>query len=251
MKLYAITNPGTLQQVPYARDFPRHLVLAQVLDRQPSLCNLVSQLLTEGKEVILDNGAYEGVRFPVQQYVALATALRPSTVVLPDRIGEPSEVTRKLSLETGQDLRRKGFHGKFMYVPQGRTCEEVLDAFDEAMENWCSTKVIIGFGKCYTLWGSGEAAREALVNEVFLNERSKDWKFHLLGARWNPTSAFAEDKRIIGIDTMKLVRCAAEGIVYPQKAAGRISHGSGHPVDETLLRDNVLSFCNEYGAEDA
>ena len=248
MKFYMIANPGTLLKCDYAQRYPKHLVLAHEIYRRAAYAAAVRRLCIE-KEVILDNGAYEGIVISPEVYGEMAENLQPWCTVLPDLIGQPSIESRKRSMEFAES------HGglkRLMYVPQGRCPEEVLDEYDWAIENLDSGRFIIGFGKAYELWGNGETARIRMVSEVFLHEKAKTFSYHILGARWKGTHVFTSHwgEYIIGIDSSKPCFCALHRSIYPMHINVESAEHSPRCADTDLLVKSVKNICAEYGIGD-
>jgi hypothetical protein len=70
-----------------AHERPVHMMLAQysrVLDYRQYFQNLARS----GKVVILDNGAYEDTRVSNDELISIAAEIRPSFVVVPDKVGD-------------------------------------------------------------------------------------------------------------------------------------------------------------------
>lgn len=245
MNFYLITNIGTFMGEERIRQLPYHLVLAQVLETDSTYYGCVLKVCRE-REVILDNGAYEGIVFSPDKYLEMALDLKPWCVVLPDLVGEDAKLTRKLSIDFSLKLPEDQ---QVMYVPQGRTPEEVLDEYDWAVEHMNPDLTILGIGKSYLLWGEGEDARSEMLDEIAMTEPACDSRYHILGARWVPTKTFAETYiPVIGIDTMKPCACALAGIVYPDEPTEKISHLSPEVASWELLCMNTAAFCTAYGA---
>lgn len=68
---------------------PQYLVIAQYIQRDPDMLKFYQDEMKKGKEVVLDNGAFEfGTSMPNEEYLEVINTLKPTTVVLPDKYGD-------------------------------------------------------------------------------------------------------------------------------------------------------------------
>jgi len=168
---HIITNVGMLLKSELVRGFARTLCLAQ-LYKEPGYAEALKEKIANGDRVILDNGAHEGIDYPIAEYLAIALDLQPTVVVLTDLVGRTSEQSRANSFRllwalTGQNetecpepdwaVVRDAFpKTKFMYVPQGANKQQVMDDYRWAINNLDPDLFIIGFGQGYLCWASNE-----------------------------------------------------------------------------------------------
>ena len=266
MDYYSIVNPGTYKHNEQARWNSTQLVLAQQLWRDPMMASMAAQTALAGVpycHMILDNGAHEGVVVPPNDYLELAKSIRPWGVVLPDTMGAPALESRMRSLIFSARLSHDLPGAMQYYVPQGTSAVEALDEYDWALSNLDPSRYIIGFGSAYLLWedqqpagAHAEAGREQQVMEVMQHAEAHRFRFHMLGARWEPTKVFSTYPNIIGIDSIKPCHCAFYHTLYSR--AGKESKPAGAEPDrfsdrvaeESLLADNVNDFCSAYGVWD-
>lgn len=256
LKFYLISNWGTLNRKKYTQEYPRHLWLAQVLLRYPERVTFAKTLMIDNElEVILDNGAYEGVIIHPDKYLELAIALNPWCVVLPDLVNVDYKKSRERCMSFYHRLTdENGFMGRVMYVPQGQSKAQVLEDFSWAIQYLPPERFTIGLGKCYQFWGKDENARIEMFRNICARSPSQqkfiNTKFHMLGARKIPTEYFAQQINIIGIDSLKPIRCANAAILYPKTPTIPFDHDAQMPIADVDVRRNVRAFCQAYGIEE-
>lgn len=249
MKFYIIGTNAELRYSPFVRDFPTHLVLATPLQKDPETAEQVARLIQQGRQVILDNGAYEGELCPDIFYAKLAQQLQPWCVVLPDLVGADNIKSRETSIKSFYELQEKVPKARFMYVPQGKNKNQILEEFQYANEN-LSENFIIGIGKCYLYWGEDNIHRVQMIEDIRQNlGESINHEWHVLGARKTPTKAFAQYSNIIGIDTFKPVRYARAE--YFNISPKEILHTHVGVISDKIIERKVNSFIDAYGLEDS
>jgi len=176
LKYYTI---GPLNHLDLVEKSQCHLVVAQHLTGKTFL--FYKRLREQGKEIILDNGAFEtGRSMDVNQYVLLANKLKPRIIVIPD-IWKDMEGTLKVTADFLKLIkhRDKGYEPKFMFVPQGETIRDLVECFMIFMADWGNPKKINLIGLPYKQWEdtTGVFRRMLAKNLTDLD----DVRFHLLG----------------------------------------------------------------------
>lgn len=258
MNYYLIANIGSyIQKVPTVINYPYHLVLAQVIG--DSLKNFrVTAELCRNKQVILDNGAYEGFIPDWNNYVHMTNALCPWCVVLPDIVRGNAEESRELAFNIEAGIK---CNSKLMYVPQGRNREEVLREFQWVFQNLNPDVYILGVGTASFFWGKGEEHRQSMLQEIFALKNSKLFKYHMLGARKTNILPYTYQPNVIGIDTFKPCRWAMDRREmpndlmlfsfamekYPDIDKVRWNQSTPSAVNDIILNKNITAFCYAYG----
>jgi len=243
MDFFMIPTNRMIRESHFTLMWKTQLWLAQCLMEDDVTLEHAEKLITTGTKVILDNGAYEGALCDSDAYLSLIACLHPWCIVLPDLINTPPKISRVASLDFMARLKSIKFKGRMMYVPQGRTKEEVLGEFRWAIDS--GVKWVYGLGKCYLHWGPDEEAREEFLKDVLAISRAKECEFHILGARQTPTRVFSERGCVIGIDTLKPVRKAYTRMGYK----GRLNHATAESISDAYIGEEVLNFIRAYGAK--
>lgn len=266
MKFYLIVNAGSID-LNVVRCYPYHMVLAQVYVDNAQYRRSIDWIRKQHtfRALMLDNGAHEGTVMNDESYIDIIMRLRPTEVVLPDLIGMDSRVGRERSMRF-RDLLQQAvapdYQPTLIYSPQGRDQMEVLQEYAWAIDHFHNESIgKIAFGQSYLHFCKDaeqidtEIPREGLVNQVLSLHGADQAKFHIFGARWNPSYLYASYPNITGIDTVKPCICAAFGSSYPRKPSllcidnrYRLSLHSREIVYDSELRNNIKLFCHEYGA---
>lgn len=256
MNYYLVCNNGTLANTLFARKYPYHLLLAPILVQNSLALQAAQQLCKmKGNDIILDNGAYEGYVMNITEYVQLTLQLRPHVAVALDLIGVPHQNSLEHSWDTTAALRTAGYEGLVMIIPQGTDKKDTLKGFQvlfRTLSRMPASDYIVGVGKCYEYWGSNEAARFEMWKDIQSLQYASQFNYHILGARqgW-PSSTFFTSSCIRGLDTAKPVKCAYNGLIYPQavptKVGGAFNRLSPIHVLSINLQRNVEAFCKCYG----
>jgi len=261
-----IVNTATLKACQWAQRYPRHLVLAQVLAQDQEYFQLVLNMIADGVRVILDNGAHEGVVCNLSEYYQIAKKLKPWCVVLPDLIGVHAIESRTRSLVFyrwiyEQDWRPNDF--SVMYVPQGKSQQEVVDEYLFAEEYFKNKGhlTIIGLGDSYKYCyqkpnEDAEEVKSRLLQTMLDETVAPDFPIHILGGRTNPTKFYSTIERVIGIDSSDPCQCALTYQAYPtantefERATKQTFNLTSATVaNETSLKRNTELFCIAYGAK--
>lgn len=259
-----IVNTATLKACQWAQRYPRHLVLAQVLAKDPEYFELVQNMIADGVAVILDNGAHEGVVCNLSQYYQIATKLKPWCVVLPDLIGVHAIESRTRSLIFyrwiyEQDWQPNNF--SVMYVPQGKTQQEIVDEYLFASEYFKDRGhlTIIGLGDSYKYCyqepnEDAETVKVRLLQAMIDETAAPELPIHILGGRTNPTKFYSTLERVIGIDSGDPCQCALNNQTYPtantefERATKQSFNLAGDKIaGKIALQTNTEQFCIAYG----
>lgn len=271
---YLITNKESLMKSTWVQNYPRHLILAHLLLEDPVYAAFVRDWIIEmGKRekplhIIMDNGAYEKEIVGSGDLIELALETRPDVIVMPDAVGEPWSVTWKLgkqfieeietelSLQRNKKRMRAGitrYSPTYMYASQGISSHDVLSGYKTAIRELSPKRFVMGLGLGYKQWmkegddPESEDARRRMVDEVFAIPGSSNFRWHVLGARWEATEVFDDyAEYICGLDTFKPCQSALQGMRYPAHAGPKISHRDAGVVDEDILSASVRSFGHDY-----
>lgn len=257
-----IANIGTLQRSHLAHAYTRHLMLAQFAAPSCPYHQCYSDLIREfvrmGHHVILDNGAFEGQLVPDEQYLNIIKLTKPTAVVLPDIVGASNIDSRKRSLLFALRLLSTDLNNnmQLMYIPQGLDEAQIMSEYQWALAYFDPARYIIGFGLSYRrfarseqdrLWN--ENARENLVLRVSGLPGFSQFRFHIFGARWEPTRTYAAMPEIIGIDSIKPCTCAYHHR-WPLDLHERpedIPRDLTDAVSDGAWRYYLALFCEGYG----
>lgn len=258
---YMIANNGMLMLSPWAKYYRYHLILAQQWIADQEYRQFVRNMREKSPrmDVILDNGAHEGIVIDPEEYLDIAIDLQPNCVVLPDLIGEPALESRKMSM---------GFMGKasiymprcrWMYVPQGASKYDIMQEFKWATEAFTSAnnrQWIIGLGQSYLTWETDaikdEEARSCLIEEICKLPHVAGCQFHILGGRWNPKNwvEYLGRLNLVGMDSVKPCTCALAAVPYPIKPdPSRIELQSFAASSGRRHYGEVMRFCKLYGLD--
>ncbi len=163
-----------------------HLCLLHRIRVDTIYRNFYKQMADEGKFVILDCGAAEGERSTISDIYEWALAIGASEIQLPD-VYQDKETTLKSSYEGLEYLRKQGYKGKIMAVPQGVTLLRWTECLEE-MFTWGDEITTIGVPKnlCHAgPYQRGWAIQHLLMDYALI--RPNDFDIHLLGCWDNPT----------------------------------------------------------------
>lgn len=252
---YMIANTGAYRASEYVQKYPRHLVLVQQFDDE-AFYDSMSIVKTNGGRIILDNGAYEDIILNDDKYMMCINILQPHVVVLPDILKVPSLDSRERSLSFVNELEYySGYEGEYMYVPQGRTKDEVLTEYNWSLAH-LADNYIIGIGMSYRLWGTEEGrhfenGRCQMLKDIMNLPAYSIRPIHILGGRWNTAdlSVFNTSGNFVGLDSYKPCRSAQLSKRFtPVKS--KLSHTDQRCPSEEALKRNVTEFCNLYGLEE-
>jgi hypothetical protein len=92
MHFCVIAPTGQLNR--FAARSDHHLVLAHVARQDTTYFEWYRARAAAGDTVILDNGAYEGADFDVEEYLRLARELKPKVITVPDKVGDWNETAK-------------------------------------------------------------------------------------------------------------------------------------------------------------
>jgi len=261
MNYYLIANIGSyIHKVSTVVNYPRHLLLMQVVGYDCWAFN-AALALCESREVILDNGAYEGFVPDWNEYANTSNILKPWCTVLPDIVRGDAVESRDLAFSVSSLLNPEQ---QCMYVPQGRNKTEVLHEFQWAFANLNPELFILGLGTASFYWGTGERDRIMMLQEVLSYKGAKRFRYHMLGARQFEIASYENYPNVIGIDTFKPCRWALAGKELPSgllnyRAAleekpgiDRVacSQQTATAVNAITLARNIKTFCEVYGAKE-
>lgn len=99
-----------------------HMCLAHLVENA-EYANHYAKLASEGKFVLMDNGAAEGSQLDFDSLFDMYAKINPTEIVLPDTLYEPGSTIQK-SREFLLAMAERKVHYRTMAVPQGKTLEE-------------------------------------------------------------------------------------------------------------------------------
>lgn len=103
----------------YTKMSKRHLVLAHIVDTNPTYAEFYAQRSREGDFIIMDNGAFElGQSYAPDKLIDLGNRCGADAIVLPDYPFVSADVTIEAAIKWGPKVRDAGF--KTMFVPQSK-----------------------------------------------------------------------------------------------------------------------------------
>lgn len=251
MQYYLIVNEGTLVHSEWVMSYPRHMVLAQMCMQSADYMSRVMALRnTDGVKIILDNGAHEGAVVDPNDYARLVMAIKPDVAVMPDIPGTARQVSRDRSLKWMHDLAaiwQDWDSLTYMYVPQGESDTQVIDEFDWAISELDPARFMLSASIINCLhWGDSERARLEMLDDIMSNDDAAGFRFHLLGAKWDPTEDYHQWPNVVSIDSLKPCKCALKRVVYPTHTPS-LSLASTQIAKDNRLAANVHTFEVMYG----
>lgn len=122
----------------YAIRSTTHLVLAHIVDKDPTYADFYKNLSETGRgdRIIMDNGAFElGKSYDPEKLLALGKRCGAHAIVLPDYPWQPSQATREAAEQWAPMVREAGF--STMFVPQSETgnLEDWISGYMWAADN--------------------------------------------------------------------------------------------------------------------
>ena len=239
-----------------------HMCLYQEMISNPEYAKFYQDRIAEGKFVIMDNGAAEGVNPTIEELIPVWEQYKPREVVLPDVVGNYDETLAKFE-QSYSLMAEKGLLGKYhiMAVPQGETFTAWIDCMKEMVRRRYVTT--IGVSKFTTklyqkVLGKETNVRLECVDHILAeteNSSRPPIEIHLLGCHNHPT----EIGQIANI--FPSVRGTDSAIAYVYTRKNReltrdrrrpdnkhIDFKKGTVDNIQLLRDNIdrwKTFCTE------
>ena len=227
------------------QDKPYHLCLIQEVLRDPAYREFYKRMCTEGKYVILDNGAAESENIGIEDIVRIQRYLGAAEIVLPDVFFD--SMGTYTSTKGAMDyLKACQVRVSKMAVPQGHSIEE----WEECALNMSSLRVnCIGIPK-NLVHTSGKNARGRAINTIlrlnYLMQKRLD--VHLLGCWTDPREVgtlYNEFKGIIrGVDSGIAAMYTQAGLVLDPDNAPKPGENKPYlnfqgELDEELLKINI------------
>lgn len=124
---------------PYLEQFATksrcHLVLAHIVDNDPSYAAFYRDRSQAGDRIIMDNGAFElGASYEPSRLVDLGNECGADAIVLPDYPGQAAEKTIDASMAVIDEIKGAGF--KTVFVPQSHVgdLEDWVHAYEFAAD---------------------------------------------------------------------------------------------------------------------
>ena len=122
--------------------------LAQLyLDEKRFYRDTLKDLRKNGKEIMLDNGAWEfGKTMDPKRYLKVIKDLQPTYAVIPDVFRE-REATFQAATEFFKGFSKLEVKPKLILAPQGKNVKEIVQSYDELGEAFGSYVDIVGIPK--------------------------------------------------------------------------------------------------------
>lgn len=192
-------------------------------------------IVERGHHVILDNSAHElGHSRDVSQLIEVAKEIRPTEVVLPDRLFFGDD-TAKLSGEAAELIRYKLPGIGMMAVPQGRTIEEWKNCLANLL--YIEGLTCIGISKDYEVWPGGLRYLVSLV--------PSHMSIHLLGLGRHPMGLLGVGRdfsNVRGIDSAKPFVYAQAGIKLDGSLLTPQYPGRSHDYFESQIDSELVHY---------
>ena len=154
--------------------------LAQLYERFPAYEKTMIRLREEGREIMLDNGAWEfKVSMPVEDYLEIIQLLEPTYAVIPDAY-QDAKKSRKLTLEFFDKFIPLNLDTKLIYAPQGKNITEIIEEYNFNVNKFFAYMDMVGIPKHV-----GDLLnRVAFTDMLYDSADIKFQKVHFLGY-WN------------------------------------------------------------------
>jgi hypothetical protein len=198
-----------------------HMCLFQVVKHNPVYAGFFKKMVEQGKFVIMDNGAAEGVNPSMEDLLQVYPLVNPSEVVLPDVVYDKYETLRR-TRAAYRKFVEVGLHKttQFMAVPQGNSFLAWCDCLNEMLQQEHITT--IGVSKFVTPRFQPEMGSDANVRlecvDMILQQAKKlnrEVQIHLLGC-WDDPKEVGQIAEAFG----KEVRGTDSAIAYVFTRAG-------------------------------
>jgi len=234
------------------KDEPYNMCLYQEVKSNPTYAEFFRKQKEEGKFVIMDNGAAEGVNPTAEELMQVYPLVEPDEVVLPDVVYDKQETLRRTK-DAYIKFVEAGLDYQFMAVSQGNCFQEWLDCMYEMLAQPRITT--IGISKFVTPKYQDEMGKDANVRlecvDAVLTAAKRfdreDIQIHLLGCWDNPkeigeiTKAFGD--RVRGTDSAIAYVYSRAGVEYKPEINRpdneEIDFKNGTVEDINLLRANI------------
>lgn len=114
---------GIIAPTAYLQDYSSqssfHLVLAHLVDTDPTYADFYEEMSNQGDFIIMDNGAFElGQSYEPEKLIELGNIIHADAIVLPDYPGKDAQITIAAAEQWGNAIKDAGFQA--MFVPQSR-----------------------------------------------------------------------------------------------------------------------------------
>jgi hypothetical protein len=226
--------------LPLVQDDNYHLCLAQLIDEDEAYTSFYTHAAEDGKFIILDNGAAEGFMPPIKELYEKALMINASELILPDKFFD-TRGTLAASQTAMNFLKRKGYEGSVMAVPQGKSLQDWVDCALE-MSSWGVE--CIGAPKNLVHVGGPYGRLKAL--ESFRERSNIEVDVHLLGCWQDPREIhliYRRIKGIRGVDSRMSYLYTSENLQLDprlyEKPSKKDIDFSDTAVDKELLRENI------------
>lgn len=250
---------ATIVPTPYLEETKEDsyfMCLYQEVKKNPEYAAFFKARKEEGKFVIMDNGAAEGVNPTAAELLPIYSLVEPNEIVLPDVVYNKEETVRRTkeayNLFSEYDLEKKY---KYMAVPQGETFSEWLECLRLFLQQTNITT--IGVSKFVTPKFQKEMGDDANVRLECVDAiitiaemMDRDIEIHLLGC-WKDPSEIHRIAEVFG----PKVRGTDSGIAYvytrnnveytpgtDRPDNDEIDFTHGEVIDKALLRKNKEAY---------
>lgn len=240
-------------------DFCKHgdidMCLAHLALESKEYFDFYKKQVTDGRFVILDNGANEGNQISGKQLIDLAIDLKVSEVIAPDTFQDAADTNEKLSVFCKvphyAELKKRNI--KIQAVVQGRNIVEAWQHF-QFLENRQSVDTIgLGF-KCYDTTEFEHNTLSGMMSRIFLTNAigHSSKPVHLLGL-YNPIELKYQKKYswIRSNDSSAPIMLALKGFAYKEYLESMMytfhkpqAHLDFYELNERNINFNDLAIAN-------
>jgi len=231
---------ATILPIPHLnleRDNHYHMALAHLVERDQAYTTFFRQMSDRGDFVLMDNGVVEtGEAMPIDQIMFLAKVIRPTEIVLPDKIYDMG-ATLAMASQSLKYVRSVDVNIRVLAVPQGATPLEWAECCNRLLDMGVDSIGISRFVSKYFY-----SRLEALTMASRLLHSGVD--IHLLGCPNDPHEVAATQR---GFN--RPIRGVDSGVAAMYTQVGlRMDGGEPKPdmkldftreLDMKLLKDNV------------
>lgn len=207
------------------KDNQYHMCLANIAARNKTYADFYKRMVSEGKYVLMDNGAAEGEQLSTASLISMYEYINPTEIVVPDTLCDGPDTLRKAVefIAKYPDLPYK-----LMFVPQGKTFEEWCNnakALLLSFENANS----VGVSKFLNIATDDPMIRYAAAGfiEEFNATHNRNVEVHLLGCDEGPAIV-----RDIQLEYPSVRGCDSAFAYIAAQAGTHIDDTTTRPVGE-------------------
>lgn len=172
------------------KDNQYHMCLAHLVLQDQTYAQFYARMVSEGKFVMMDNGAAEGSQLTFEKLLEVYDIVHPTEIVLPDTLYEPGSTIQRS--RNFMNVLSKKYEDvlvpyRLMAVPQGRTLDEWVACARIFIKD---TRInSLGVSKFLNIVTKDRYIRFkacAKLEELFEEYDRRDMEVHLLGCDEGP-----------------------------------------------------------------